>query len=44
VPYGTTAVENLALLEYKGRPTTKWAHAVVARLESGKYELTFYVL
>lgn len=44
VPYGKTAVHSAELYEYKGRATRKYAHASVYRLESGRYELTFYVL
>ena len=44
ISYGTTAELHGELSEYNGRPTRKFAHASVYRLESGKYELTFYVL
>jgi hypothetical protein len=44
VTYGATVSEHIELATLKGRPTRKYAHAVVYRMESGRYELTFYIL
>jgi len=49
VKYGQTLLESAELKTYKGRPTRKFAHAVIVRFEPGytgtrTYELTFYVL
>jgi hypothetical protein len=41
---GETVRACAPLWEYRGHPTRKHATAVIFRMESGKYELTFYVL
>lgn len=43
VPYGTQKREAAEISSLKGKPTRKWAHAVVDRCASGRYELTFYI-
>lgn len=43
VNYGTTVSAHAPLINLKGRVTKKYAHAVVTRMESGRYELIFYV-
>ncbi len=49
VKYGQTVRESSPVMTYKGRSTSKYAHAIVTRFEPGylvraTYELTFYVL
>ncbi len=49
VKYGQTVREGAEIRTYNGRPTRKYAQAVVTRFEPGylssaTYELTFYVL
>lgn len=44
VPYGATVQHSTPICTYKGRATSKYAHASVYRKECGRYELTFYVL
>ena len=44
VTYGATVSRSFELLSLKGKPTRKGAHCVVYRMESGRYELTAYVL
>ncbi len=44
LPYGQTRCVDLALVTYRGKPTRKWFHASVYRLETGRYELTCYYL
>ena len=44
VNYGQTFSKSYPLKSYKGKPTKKWAHMVIYRMESGKYELTNYIL
>lgn len=44
VRYGQVVQAHCELVSYKGKPTRKWAHATVERMENGRYELTFYVL
>lgn len=44
VPYGQVVQAHCELVLLKGKPTRKWAHAVVERMETGRYELTFYIL
>ena len=44
VSYGQTVSRSFELLEYKGKKTKKYAHCVIYRMESGRYELTSYVL
>jgi len=44
IAYGQTFRGDAELASLKGLPTGKWAHAVICRLESGNYELVFYIL
>lgn len=44
VNYGCTLTEDFELLTFNGRPTRKWAHVSIYRLDSGRYELTAYIL
>ena len=44
VSYGHTASRSFELATLKGKPTRKFAHVTLYRMESGKYELTDYVL
>ena len=43
VSYGQTVSRSFELLSYKGKVTKKYAHCVLYRMESGRYELTCYV-
>jgi hypothetical protein len=42
--YGQTRQGNFALELLRDRPTKKFFHASVYRLETGRYELTTYIL
>lgn len=42
--YGQVRSQNCEILRYKGKPTKKWFHVVISRLDSGRYELVTYVL
>jgi hypothetical protein len=44
VSYGQVKRADTELAELKRKPTRKWAHATVTRLETGRYELVFYIL
>lgn len=44
VAYGTTHSFNFEIKTLKGKPTRKWFHVVIYRLDSGRYELTTYIL
>ena len=44
VSYGQTVSRSFELLSFKGKPTRKGAHVSLYRMESGRYELTCYVL
>jgi hypothetical protein len=44
VAYEQTRYENFPLVSYKGRPTSKFFHASIYRMPSGRYELTTYIL
>jgi hypothetical protein len=44
VSYGATVSRSFELATLKGKATRKFAHCVVYRMESGRYELTSYVL
>ena len=35
---------DFQLAEFRGKPTKKYYHVVIYRLDSGRYELTAYVL
>lgn len=42
--YGEIRRINVPIESLSGRSTRKWFHAVVERMESGRYELVSYVL
>jgi hypothetical protein len=43
VSYGTTVRYSLPLIVSKtGNPAKKWLHISLYRMDSGKYELTYY--
>lgn len=42
--YGEQRRADFVIAQYKGRPTRKLFHVVIARLDSGTYELITYVL
>jgi hypothetical protein len=42
--YGCTRSRSFALLTLRGKPTRKYFHVTIYRLDSGRYELTTYVL
>lgn len=42
--YGQSRYVSCELDTYKGKPTRKYFHVTIARLDSGRYELTTYVL
>lgn len=44
VSYGQTRSASFALQTYKGRNTGKYASLSIYRMESGRYELTAYIL
>lgn len=44
VPYGQTVSRSFELASYKGKATRKGAHVSLYRMESGRYELTNYIL
>jgi|DEB19_MinimDraft_3_1074340.scaffolds.fasta_scaffold02919_9 hypothetical protein len=44
VSYGQTVSRSFELLSFKGKPTRKFAHITLYRMESGRYELTSYIL
>ena len=44
VNYGQTFSKSYPLKTLRGKPTKKWAHMVIYRMESGRYELANYIL
>lgn len=42
--YNETRISNVPLDSLKGKPTKKFGHATIYRAESGRYEVTTYVL
>lgn len=44
VPYGHTKEAHGEIATIKGKGTRKWAHVSIYRMDSGRYELTLYVL
>lgn len=44
VPYGQTIQGHAEIATLKGKTTKKWAHLTIYRMESGTYEVIFYVL
>ena len=44
VSYGQTVSRSFELMDFKGKSTKKFAHVSLYRMESGRYELTCYIL
>lgn len=44
LPHGHTRVLSLPLDSFKGKSTRKYFHIAIHRMESGRYELTNYIL
>ncbi len=44
IPYGQNRETHAAIFTIKDKPTKKWAHATIWRLDSGRYEWNLYVL
>lgn len=44
LPYGAVRSADIQLDFYRGKPTRKYYHVVITRLDSGRYELVNYVL
>ena len=44
IPYGTRKEAHFPLLSYKGKPTKKYGHVVIERLDRGTYEVVVYCL
>ena len=44
IPYGATRSESVAIDSLKGRGTRKGFHVSIYRMDSGRYELTCYIL
>lgn len=44
VAYGQTLSANFEILTLKGKPTRKWYHIVIYRMDNGSYELVTYIL
>lgn len=44
IPYGQSKKSDYKLVSYKGRPTRKYLHVNITRMDTGRYELTNYVL
>lgn len=42
--YGQTRTASFQLTSLKGKPTRKYFHASIYRMDSGRYELTTYTL
>jgi hypothetical protein len=42
VHYGTSVSYHLPLNTLEGKPTRRWVHITLYRMDSGNYELTFY--
>ena len=43
INYGETKDKHYKILSIKERPTRKYLHISIYRMETGRYELTFYV-
>jgi hypothetical protein len=43
ISYGKTKEAHAQIATHKGKPTKKYAHASIYRMDSGRYELTLYV-
>lgn len=44
IPYGTHKEAHFALSSYKGKPTKKYGHVTITRMDSGRYEVVVYIL
>jgi len=44
VAYGTTHTFDWPIVSLKGKPTRKYFHASIYRMDSGRYEVTSYIL
>ncbi len=44
IPYGTHKEGHYPILTKKGKPTKKYFHVTLTRMDSGMYEPVFYVL
>lgn len=44
IPYGAIRRHDFEVLAYKGKPSRKWFHIVITRMDSGRYELVTYFL
>lgn len=44
IRYEETKTEHLEIATLKGKKTRKFAHVVIYRMSSGRYELTIYFL
>lgn len=44
IGYGETKQGHCAIAQFKGKPTKKYFHATIYRMDSGTYELTCYIL
>lgn len=44
VNYGQTLRADLEIAKLKGKPTRKWFHVSIYRMDSGRYEVTSYIL
>ena len=42
--YGEVRTADFSIVQLRGRPTKKYFHVVITRLDSGRYELVTYVL
>jgi hypothetical protein len=43
VHYGTTGRVHARMITPKGNEAERWLHAIIYRMESGRYELTAYL-
>lgn len=44
IPYETKKEAHGELITFRGKPTRKWAHLTIYRMDSGRYEWTLYFL
>lgn len=44
IPYETKKEAHGELTTFRGKPTRKWAHLTIYRMDSGRYEWTLYFL
>jgi len=43
IPYGTSKSSHTKIVSIKGKPTKKYFHVNIYRLDSGRYELVSYI-